>query len=188
MGRIRAPMDMHTAFVVSLASFASVYYTMYPWIQEAKAARAKKQYDAFQQLKREDPERAQRYIDSLRANERWYERKMREYRERQTVREQANQVYFDVRAQHGLKTVQFPDELYAPVPPEKRIRVPTLDQLDQSELLGRSLSLPQDILGEQQEQQLPKPTTKQPEKPIFTQLPNIKEIDTNPYNKTKNDI
>lgn len=142
----RVPLDTHTACVVAAASFASVYYTLYPWIQEQKATKAKMQYDAFQQLKQDDPERAQAYIDNLRAKERWYERMIREYREKQIIKDNADNEYFAVRNQHGLKAVQFPDELYAPIDPAKRIKIPTTEDLDNAQLIGRSLTVPQSVL------------------------------------------
>lgn len=142
----RVPLDTHTACVVAAASFASVYYTLYPWIQEQKATKAKLQYDAFQQLKQDEPERAQAYIDNLRAKERWHERMIREYREKQIIKDNADNEYFAVRNQHGLKAVQFPDELYAPIDPAKRIKIPTTEDLDNAQLIGRSLTVPQSVL------------------------------------------
>ncbi len=143
MSRSTVPLDMHTMAVVAVASVASTYYTLLPWIEEQKTLKAQNEYHDFQKLKTENPTAAQAYIDNLRLQESWIDRKLREQKEKHQLYNDIGEKYIETRAIYGTNSFSFSDDIYKPRSDLPfPVHFPTSQELDTSELVGKSLSLP----------------------------------------------
>jgi hypothetical protein len=144
-GRFRAPSDPHSIVIVSVASIATVYYTMYPWIQEQKERKRQEAHERFQLLKQADPIAAQTFINELSTEENWIQKKYREIAEKQSLKVRLQDDYYDTRASnmYTSQNIKFPSDIFDPLPEgTPKLHFPTVHEINASLLRGKTLSTP----------------------------------------------